>query len=730
MLRSTEVDGVRVVWVEEPGPLHAQLLVRVGVTDEPLQLRGITHLTEHLAISAIRRPSDLINGHVEFTSCGFSVSGDESDIVRYFKAVTSALHSPQPAERIKHEARVLRAESDAREGGVLDLLTAVRYGARGPGKIGREELFLRDPEPCALTAWAEQHMTRQNTVVWLSGRPPEALRFDLPDGAGSPFPQVTPVPRLVLPGFVRHHRFVGAGFEVNGDPAAQTIALFALVHLFQERARFELGASYQATATSTRLDAASTFEALFADATEGHSRPVVDSLIGTIRAVAEGRHLEDVRRLFLSQLDAAWEHPGASAGLAASNAGRLLRGAPLIDRDEWRQQLAEVDSSSISDVATRLLATATYVVPADADLPAEVATFITSNDRTELPGPTETFLPAVGGGPTRLDIGDGGVALDGPARTVVLAGEAELRVQWHDGAAGVIGVHGASVVVAPQRWERGARAADLIAEVFDCPSMTYGLRFWVPPEPDRAPFLTRAARGARAAHGLEMVCLAVAFVVAATLTLSGFAIGWLPGRRPPDRFEITPGGALLPVEPPPPATDPRTGTAFVVSGIAVTVLALAWCARRGRVRHAVTLIDRAQSHIPEMPDDVSTFQAYVTCGPLLGWLVDRGHTSDWIERSAPEALARFRSREITALELYRELDGILATDLVTPAASKFALWYTRRALGDDLDSVKGGQPTRYHIPDTWEVYDTLAAAIDRRWAAFTAPPWRRALGRS
>lgn len=43
-VQRTDVDGVPVVWVDTPGRLHAQLVFRVGITDETFLTTGVTHL--------------------------------------------------------------------------------------------------------------------------------------------------------------------------------------------------------------------------------------------------------------------------------------------------------------------------------------------------------------------------------------------------------------------------------------------------------------------------------------------------------------------------------------------------------------------------------------------------------------------------------------------------------------------------------------------------------------
>ena len=57
-LHLTEVDGVRTIWAEVPGPLRAGLVLRMGAADETLARRGAGHLLEHLALFGIERPGE------------------------------------------------------------------------------------------------------------------------------------------------------------------------------------------------------------------------------------------------------------------------------------------------------------------------------------------------------------------------------------------------------------------------------------------------------------------------------------------------------------------------------------------------------------------------------------------------------------------------------------------------------------------------------------------------
>ena len=74
----TEIDGVPVVHGDEPGPLRASLIFRVGRTDEYLHANGITHLAEHLALYALGQPPHYQNGSVRTSVTSFASIGNRS----------------------------------------------------------------------------------------------------------------------------------------------------------------------------------------------------------------------------------------------------------------------------------------------------------------------------------------------------------------------------------------------------------------------------------------------------------------------------------------------------------------------------------------------------------------------------------------------------------------------------------------------------------------------------
>lgn len=65
----TERAGIPTYWADVPGPFTAALAFRTGIADEVLASHGITHLLEHVVLSAVGRREHPWNGSVDGTTC-------------------------------------------------------------------------------------------------------------------------------------------------------------------------------------------------------------------------------------------------------------------------------------------------------------------------------------------------------------------------------------------------------------------------------------------------------------------------------------------------------------------------------------------------------------------------------------------------------------------------------------------------------------------------------------
>jgi hypothetical protein len=108
----TTVNGVLVFFLPVPGLMHANLIFRVGLADETLPCRGITHLVEHMALHSQANRSDWwrSTGTVDAFVTRFSFRGEPHDISTFLFEVTSSL-SELPMDRLRAEKAMLRTEA-------------------------------------------------------------------------------------------------------------------------------------------------------------------------------------------------------------------------------------------------------------------------------------------------------------------------------------------------------------------------------------------------------------------------------------------------------------------------------------------------------------------------------------------------------------------------------------------------------------------------------------------
>ena len=161
------VNGLTVVTPARPrdGDVTAALTFRVGVADEPLAMRGICHLIEHLGLSNFQSDRLRWNGSVDLSRTTFLAEGPAAEVTRFLREVTSALGS-LPESRIGHERRILQVEAQSRAGSIFESLLAMRYGLRGPGIVIAPEWGLEWLEGDQLRAWVSEWFTASNAALW------------------------------------------------------------------------------------------------------------------------------------------------------------------------------------------------------------------------------------------------------------------------------------------------------------------------------------------------------------------------------------------------------------------------------------------------------------------------------------------------------------------------------------------------------------------------------------
>ncbi|MER5931680.1 insulinase family protein [Streptomyces sp. NPDC002054] len=452
MITETSVNGIRTVLAPRPGPVEAGLLFRVGVADETLPVRGITHLVEHLALYR-HGLSDLhYNGATASTYTHFHVTGTPAEVVEYLNGVCTALRD-LPMERLETEKEILRTEAASRNHGPAHSMALWRYGARSYGLTGYEETGLPALTAPAVRAWAEEWFTGENAVLWMTGDSvPEGLDLKLPSGTRRP----APAPTSALPQTPAH--FVGEDGAVvltSVLPRSTEANLFTGVlgkELFREL-RQKGGYSYAAAADYSPRDADWAVVTAYADALPQKQDAAVGAFIDVLAKLRAGRiepaDLESVRASAL----AGFDRPDRDACALPGHALDLLLGHPTATEEQLRAEIEAVTAGDLREVARDLWANTLMQVPRRgvdwaglAEAPTRSADVVSGPRYSSVEDPAHKVV-----------IGTDGVSLIGPSRqATVRYAECALLLSFPDGARRLVGHDGFSVAVEPTLYAVGA----------------------------------------------------------------------------------------------------------------------------------------------------------------------------------------------------------------------------------------------------------------------------------
>ncbi len=124
----------------------------------------------------------------------------------------------------------------------------------------------------------------------------------------------------------------------------------------------------------------------------------------------------------------------------------------------------------------------------------------------------------------------------------------------------------------------------------------------------------------------------------------------------------------------------------------------------------------------ELPDEAGGTHI----GMFLAWAITRGLEGELHHEESVESLAAVRERRMTGRAfLLKECDGKFWEDDLNDVGNEFAHAYygaesAPSYLDDYVSCLAEGLPSEYHVEDSWENFDRLAAIIDRRFAQWRA----------
>jgi hypothetical protein len=475
----TTVDGVRVVHADEPGPLRASLVFRVGKTDETLPTNGITHLVEHLTLFPLGQRPHYQNGSVRTSVTTFDVSGEADEVARFLTGVCTGLRA-LPIDRLETEVRVLDTEAGHRGYGMASTLLTWRFGPSGPGLWAYDELATSTVDGGRLQAWADERFTKQNAVLVLSGPPPAGLELPLGEGGSFPVPALADV-LPSMPSWFRH----GYPDVAALAPIRRSIAAVAYAHCLRDalidRLRFDQGIAYSPTVDYDPYDDDTALLWIVGDSHPEHLEDVTDVLTSTIASLAEDGPTSEKVEEYRTTARRMWDSPDAPTSRAYSEALELLFSGSLKPIEERMADLESLTLADVHAVARTAKDSMLYALPEDVEMPEGQAE----------PAPELSTEPAVDGvvhealvldleNADRLILGDEGVSVvrhDGVHATVRFA-SCRGVLAWPDGRRVLIAPDGVSVTVEPTLWERGE---DVVAAIDEA---TAAVRV---PRPERAP---------------------------------------------------------------------------------------------------------------------------------------------------------------------------------------------------------------------------------------------------
>lgn len=429
-----ELDDIPLFHLPTPGSTTLTLAFRVGRADEPVINGGLTHLAEHLVMTAVSSAFDHSNGMTEPFRVSFTLRGSPADASRFLRDICRAIESP-PFRRMHEEANVLRTEAASRAGMGMSLrLTWFRTGFQGVGTFGLPELFLRFLDERVLRDWIATHFVAGNAAIWIAGDLPDDLEVSLPPGPRTPLPEVSWIPGLETPTFVVDETLgIGASFFVDRTSATST-AFRTLERHLKQALRLDRGLAYDVGGDYLPVGPDHAFANAWATCLPHATSAVERVILETIDDVAARGPTEDELAEEYQQLLRAASDPAAIPSRLDAHLRDHLLGMPstsmaqLID-DQWRLRSDDVARAFRQARESMLL-----VLPPSGDRPQRPLKRYPGTDLRDM-GRGRVYDLAKGkrrvpwgkpGTIARLTVADQGISIDAKG------GRRFLGIRWSD----------------------------------------------------------------------------------------------------------------------------------------------------------------------------------------------------------------------------------------------------------------------------------------------------------
>jgi predicted Zn-dependent peptidase len=455
---------VPVLSLDVPGPLCAELIFRVGVVDERLPSRGITHLVEHVAMSRLIQSfaaRGRTNAQVDPWHTRFAVTGNADEVADFLAAISESL-CRLPSERLDNERQVLRTEAANTTVGSVKSIWSWRFGPTGIGLVDYEEFGLRWLDADHVAHWAAANFTAENAILWVSGPVPENVRLELPRGERKPLPDPRPLPWTTPAMYQQGDRWVAMSM-LGARTAGLLCGAQILDGRLRERLRHDQPLAYEANARYQPIGRLTAEVTCFADSLGPNSARAADALVEVVRRLAEDGPTREEIAAVVAESKRAREHPAAGLGLLNSLATQELDGVETKSLDELDSDAENLTPGAVASALRKALPSAFLGVPEK--VPTALAGFTPIPKSAGSPVRGFEVRPMPGAGHADLiHFSSDGISITFPNRTTIGIrwDEVLAALWWSDGRRTLLGPHGSSIRIFPAKWQNVQPLLDAI----------------------------------------------------------------------------------------------------------------------------------------------------------------------------------------------------------------------------------------------------------------------------
>lgn len=469
----TDVGGVPVLHAPQPpgSPFLAQLVFRVGISDETLPLRGITHLVEHLALPVTEAPPVEFNGVVMGSFTHFWFSGPRDAALRLLEETCAAL-ADLPVKRLERERALLSTEAETSEAGPVDRALSLRFGATGHGLAGYHEVGLPQITQEDVRRWAAERFNLGTLALAFSGDPPGNLDLPLPTGARVEPPAPEPILDLATPSVFPYSHDGAVWATLVGERSyPMSAALWTLRRRLGQRLRGRRTLSYGITVDHEPLTRHELHAFVHADCLPQNQDAVVATLVATLDELAATGPTALELEEYVAERERDDANDAFLPGALYWYASQAAFGEPFESPADLSARTRAVTSADAADALRSALSTLLLGIPSSDTLPGGRFSRYPIDSKRRVQGRRHRRrgLPLI----TRKDnereliVGEEGVTLvveDPPGEhyvRTVLFRELAAAVYFNEGVIQLYGLDGHDIVVDPAIWRRPRDITDM-----------------------------------------------------------------------------------------------------------------------------------------------------------------------------------------------------------------------------------------------------------------------------